>query len=102
MSWRAWFERARLDPAPAGRGLQFTDSIVMLGAAIAGLGIALGRDKHVAPQLARGELIRVTQDGWLAEWSYFLVAPAAHIQRPAVREFVDWALAEAKASPAGG
>jgi LysR family glycine cleavage system transcriptional activator len=71
----------------------------MLGAAVAGLGVALGRGPHVAPQLARGELIRVTQERWLADWSYFLVAPAAHFKRPAVRAFVDWALAEARASP---
>jgi LysR family glycine cleavage system transcriptional activator len=96
MSWRAWFARAGLNAAPAGRGLQFTDSIVMLGAAVAGLGIALGRSHHVAPQLARGQLIRVTQESWLAEWSYFLVAPAAHFKRPAVRAFVDWALEEAR------
>src|SRR6186997_1740241 len=31
MSWRAWFERAGLDPAPAALGLQFTDSLVQLG-----------------------------------------------------------------------
>jgi LysR family glycine cleavage system transcriptional activator len=99
MSWRAWFERAGLAPAPAARGLQFTDSIVMLGAAVAGLGVALGRDTHVAPQLARGQLIRVTQESWVAQWSYFLVAPAAHFKRPAVRAFVDWALEEARGSP---
>jgi LysR family glycine cleavage system transcriptional activator len=97
MSWRAWFERAGLDPRQAAGGLQFTDSIVQLGAAVAGLGVALGRDTHVAPQLARGQLIRVTQESWLAEWSYFLVAPAAHFKRPAVRAFVDWAREEARA-----
>ncbi len=96
MSWRAWLERAGLDPAPAARGLKFTDSSVLLGAALAGLGVALGRDAHVAPHLERGQLIRVTQDSWIAEWSYFLVAPAAHFKRPTVRAFVDWALEEAR------
>jgi LysR family glycine cleavage system transcriptional activator len=96
MSWRSWFERANLESAPAARGLQFTDSIVLLGAAAAGLGVALGRSTHVAPMLARGELIRVTQESWVAEWRYFLVAPAAHFKRPVVRAFVDWALEEAR------
>ena len=100
LGWRGWFERAGLDPAPAGRGLQFRDSIVMIGAAVAGLGIALGRDTHVAPQLARGQLVRVTQESWRAEWSYFLVAPAAHFKRPGVRAFVDWALEEARGGAA--
>jgi len=96
MSWRAWFERAGLDTAPAGRGMQFTDSIVLLGAAVAGLGVALGRGPHVAPLLARGQLVRVTQESWRAPWSYFLAAPPAHFRRPVVRAFVDWALAEAR------
>ena len=44
--------------------MQFTDSIVLIGAAVAGLGVALGRGPHVAPQLARGQLVRVTQESW--------------------------------------
>jgi LysR family glycine cleavage system transcriptional activator len=63
---------------------------------VAGLGVALGRGPHVAPLLARGQLVRVTQESWRAPWSYFLVAPPAHFRRPVVRAFVDWALAEAR------
>jgi LysR family transcriptional regulator, glycine cleavage system transcriptional activator len=96
MSWRAWFERAGLDPARAALGPQFTDSVVLIGAALAGLGVALGRGPHVAPLLARGQLVRVTRESWRAPWSYYLVAPPAHFRRPVVRAFVDWALAEAR------
>ncbi len=84
---------------PAGRGPQFSDSVVLVGAAVAGLGIAIGRGPHVAPLLARGQLVRVTQESWLAPWSYYLMAPPAHFRRPLVRTFVDWALAEARADP---
>jgi DNA-binding transcriptional LysR family regulator len=49
--------------------------------------------------LARGQLVRVTQESWLAPWCYYLTAPAAHFRRPLVRTFVDWALAEARADP---
>jgi len=102
MSWRAWFERAGLEPQAATRGMQFTDSVVLLGAAIAGLGVALGRSTHVAPMLARGQLIRVTQESWRAGWSYCLVAPSTHFARPVVRAFVDWALQEARDSENAG
>lgn len=95
MSWSAWFERAGLDLVPA-KGMQFTDSIVLIGAAVAGLGVALGRGPHVAQLIARGQLVRVTQESWRAPWSYFLAAPPAHFRRPVVRAFVDWALAEAR------
>jgi LysR family transcriptional regulator, glycine cleavage system transcriptional activator len=97
LGWRGWFERAGLSTAPAGNGPQFSDSVVLVGAAIAGLGIAIGRGPHVAPLLARGQLVRVTQESWMAPWAYYLMAPAAHFRRPLVRTFVDWALAEAGA-----
>jgi LysR family glycine cleavage system transcriptional activator len=84
-----------LSTANVARGPQFSDSIVLIGAAVAGLGIAIGRAPHVGPLLARGQLVRVTQEHWMAPWSYYLTAPAAHFRRPVVRTFVDWALEEA-------
>jgi LysR family glycine cleavage system transcriptional activator len=102
LSWRSWFERAGLDPPAATRGTQFTDSIVLLGAAVAGLGVALGRGPNVAPQLATGQLVRVTRESWRSPWSYFLVAPEAHFRRPVVRAFVDWALGEARDAGSAG
>jgi len=96
LGWRGWFERAGLPTARASRGPQFSDSIVLIGAAVAGLGIAIGRGPHVTPLLARGQLVRVTQEGWMSPWKYWLTAPAAHFRRPVVRTFVDWALEEAR------
>ena len=100
LGWRGWFERAGLPTAPVARGLQFSDSVVLVGAAIAGLGIAIGRAPHVGPLLARGQLVRVTQENWISPWSYFLMAPPAHFKRPVVRTFVDWALEEARSGTA--
>jgi LysR family glycine cleavage system transcriptional activator len=98
LGWRGWFERAGLSTAAVGRGPQFSDSIVLIGAAVAGLGIAIGRAPHVGPLLARGQLVRVTQETWMAPWNYYLTAPAAHFRRPIVRTFVDWAMEEARAN----
>ena len=55
-----------------------------------------GRSPHLGPLLARGQLVRVTQEHWVSPWSYFLMAPPAHFKRPVVRTFVDWALEEAR------
>lgn len=96
LNWRAWFERAGLAPSAASRGLQFTDSIVLIGAAVAGLGVALGRGPQVAPLLAGGQLVRLTQESWIAPWSYYAVAPPAHFRRPAVKAFVEWLQEEAQ------
>jgi LysR family glycine cleavage system transcriptional activator len=100
LGWRGWFERAGLPTTPVARGPQFSDSIVLIGAAMAGLGVAIGRAPHVTPLLARGQLVRVTQESWLSPWSYHLIAPPLHFKRPVVRAFVDWALEEARAIPA--
>jgi LysR family glycine cleavage system transcriptional activator len=99
MSWRGWFERAGLNPTASLRGLKFTDSIVLLGAAAAGLGVALGRGPHIEGHLARGQLVRLTQESWRAAWTYRLVAPSANFSRPNVRAFVDWIVGEARIVP---
>jgi len=96
LGWRGWFERARLPTTALARRLQFSDSIVLIGAAVAGLGIGIGRSPHVGQLLSRGQLVRVTSETWLSPWSYHLMAPPAHFRRPVVRTFVDWALEEAK------
>jgi LysR family transcriptional regulator, glycine cleavage system transcriptional activator len=96
LSWQGWFERAGVDSPTALRGLKFTDSIVLLSAAVAGLGVALGRGPNIEGLLARGQLVRLTQDSWKAAWSYNLVAPPANFSRPHVRAFVEWIVAEAQ------
>ena len=99
MSWQGWFERAGVDSPTALRGLKFTDSIVLLGAAVAGLGVALGRGPHIEGLLGRGQLVRLTRDSWKAAWSYRLVAPPANFSRPNVRAFVEWVVDETRGNP---
>jgi LysR family glycine cleavage system transcriptional activator len=96
ISWQGWFERAGVESPATLRGLKFTDSIVLLGAAASGLGVALGRGPLIEGLLARGQLVKLTQDSWRSAWSYRLVAPAANFSRPNVRAFVDWIVAEAQ------
>lgn len=100
LSWQGWFERAGVESPTALRGLKFTDSIVLLGAAVAGLGVALGRGPNIEGLLSRGQLVRLTQDSWKAGWSYRLVAPPANFSRPNVRAFVEWIVEEAEGNAA--
>ena len=96
LSWQGWFERAGVESPTAPGGMKFTDSIVLLGAAVAGLGVALGRGPNIEGLLSRGQVVRLTQDSWKAGWSYRLVAPPANFSRPNVRAFVEWILEEAR------
>lgn len=96
MGWQPWFERAGVESPTALRGLQFTDSIVLVGAAVAGLGVALGRGPLIEGLLARGQLVRLTQECWRADWAYYLVAPASNFSRPNVKVFTEWILEEAR------
>ena len=98
LSWQAWFARAGLAPSAASSGLFFNDSMVILSAAIDGQGIALGRGPMVHEHLARGRLVRVLEQEWPAEWSYWAVAPQGHMRRPAVRDLVEWLKAQAATS----
>lgn len=95
MSWRRWFEREGLAPAAAERGLFFTDSNVLVAAAVAGQGVALGRAPHLGEHLARGRLVRLFEQSWKSDWRYYIVGPAAQFRRPLVKALVDWLLEEA-------
>jgi len=94
MGWPGWFERAGV-AADAGRGLKFSDASLLIAAAVAGFGLAIGRSAHIEAQLAAGKLLRLTRESWKADWSYRLVAPSANFARPNVRAFCDWILGEA-------
>lgn len=96
MSWPAWFAREGLSEDEAGRGLFFNDSLVLLAAAVAGQGVALGRGPHLGEHLAAGRLVPLFGKTWRAEWAYYVVTPPAHATRPAVRNFVDWLIGEGK------
>ncbi len=101
LSWDAWFERAGTSPGRLVAGMRFTDSSVLRDAAVQGLGVALGRRPHIGGQLARGELLRLTDAHWRAGWHYRAAAPSAHWQRPRVRAFIAWLQAQARAEAQG-
>lgn len=96
MSWSRWFEREGLDAGSAERGLFFTDSNVLVAAAVAGQGVALGRAPHLGEHLAKGRLVRLFEQSWLSDWRYYIVGPQTQFKRPLVKMLVDWLLEEAR------
>ena len=67
-----------------------------------GLGVALGRDPLVQPDLKAGRLVVPFEFKMSSEFAYYLVYPAEAIRRRKIKAFRDWlmTLAEIKAAAA--
>ena len=98
--WRPWFAAAGLDwPEPA-QGVQFNDLGLLMEAAVAGQGIALGRRTIVAHWLASRILVPVLDLAADSPHAYWLLYDPADLARGEVRSFVDWLRRSVKAPPA--
>jgi LysR family glycine cleavage system transcriptional activator len=88
--WRPWFAAAGLDwPEPA-HGVQFNDLGLLMEAAVASQGIALGRRTIIRHWLAAGLLAPVLDLTAEPPHAYWLLYDRADLQRPEVRRFIDW------------
>lgn len=95
LEWNAWAKHAGIDLSECPRDTTYSDSNLMLGAAIAGQGIAIGRSALVSADLAAGRLIRMFDLIAPAPYSYHLVTAAGRAQAPHLRAFMEWLRAEA-------
>jgi DNA-binding transcriptional LysR family regulator len=93
--WHDWFRAAKVRGATLDEHYAFSDSNAALNAAALGLGVALARDKIVAPFLDRNLLVRLPGPALRARWRYYLIHPSHRRLRLAAQVFVDWLLQEA-------
>jgi LysR family glycine cleavage system transcriptional activator len=94
--WQAWLLSAGVTDVDAARGPMFNDSSMLLEAAVAGQGVALGRSVLAAGEIAMGRLVRPFALTQPADFAYYLVFPEGAAERPKIRAFRDWILAEAR------
>jgi len=108
--WDAWFRSAGGVPPARRRGPTFSESGLLLRAALDGLGVALARSVLVQPDLEARRLIRPMPQSVAAEFAYYVVHPAHRQLSAAVATFRDWLLqargarggaAKASRSPVG-
>jgi len=97
--WSLWFDAFQL-PAPEVSGLVFEDSVLVLTAAAAGLGVALGRSGLVEADLEAGRLIRPIEDGVASEVSFYAVWRPGNPKLPRILRLRDWFQAETAAESA--
>ena len=98
LQWRHWLRDAGVVGIDADHGPGFTDSTMLMEAALHGMGVALGRSGLCADDLAAGRLARPFLLSRPADYSYYLVTPEGHAANPRVRAFVTWAEEQAQVS----
>lgn len=89
-SWAFWLEAAGIGGARGAEERQLGDYNVVIQAALAGQGVALGRLSLIGPELADGRLVPVCEPRIPDESAYWLVAARGTADRPRIRRFRDW------------
>ena len=95
VDWRSWLLRQGVNGQPVRRGLRFNSYPMVLQAAEAGHGVALGWSYVTDPLLAEGRLVcpvdrtLETQDG------YYLCTSRNAVLTPGISAFLGWINAEA-------
>ena len=97
VTWGLWLQAMKLaELRPAGV-LHFSSYDRLITAAIDGQGVALGRVPLVASHLKSRKLVAPFSDSVVSPRCYFMVASASATDKPAVRAFMAWLQASARA-----
>ena len=93
--WEAWFRSFELAAPPVKRGLRFNTYTILIQAATAGEGLALGWRTMVQDFVDNGTLVRPIAESMAAPGAYHLVRPATAEPSEALQCFMDWVRGEA-------
>lgn len=93
-AWHQWFETAGLAQAGNLPGTVFEDANVLLQAALAGRGVALGILQFIGDELAAGRLLRPFDIAMSPEDAYFLIYPETALKREANLAVIEWLLSD--------
>ncbi len=95
-TWNSWFEKLGVKAARDLPGPRFSTYTLAIQAAAGGRGLALGWRRLIAPQLAEGSLLQVTDAEVVPKEGYHvLIANRLQEDRWAAA-FKDWVIAEAE------
>ena len=92
--WREWFAAAGIDHIEDDFGTLVDDANLVLQAALAGQGVALGILPFVEQDLASGRLQRPFELAIDPGKAYYLIHRKASLRNPAVKKVRDWLLAQ--------
>ena len=94
--WSIWFEAVGLDYRDTGQLPRYSDSNLLLPAAIAGLGVALARVSLVEVDLAAGRLVQLFSRSVPTRYSYFIVYPPRSKSSGKIQVFQQWLLEQVR------
>lgn len=99
-NWRMWMLAAGVKDFNDSRGLHFSQTSLAVQAAVDGHGVALGDSTLVADDLSRGRLVKPFELSLRspAQFAYHLITRRDAAERPMIKAFRNWILAEAAAS----
>jgi len=95
IDWRVWMEHAGLADVDVRRGPRFNQASMAIEAAVDGFGVALARTALAAQDLIAGRLVQPFGPALPAPFAYYIVCPQPVANRPKIRGFREWLLAEA-------
>lgn len=95
VDWRLWLLAAGVKDVDPDRGPAFTDSSMVVQAAVEGQGVALARSVLADADLRAGRLVKPFDVSVPARWAYYAVCPLATRDNPRIKLFRDWLLSEA-------
>ena len=88
--WRRWFAAAGIAAPSLERGVTFSDMNLVLAAASAGQGIAMGDELTCQQALRAGLLVRPFDLAIRSAHAYYLVMEHHRTGNPALQAFSDW------------
>lgn len=93
--WQLWLEAAGVQGVDVERGPGFDDSGLLIQAAMAGMGVALGRSALIRADLEAGLLVAPFTFRLPAVFSYYVVSRPGAEKLPKVQAFREWLIASA-------
>jgi DNA-binding transcriptional LysR family regulator len=99
LTWRRWFDEHGLPKLQPKRWLYFNYAYQMVQAALTGQGIVLARLPMIAESLANGDLYEpLPHQRMDSPMAYWLIVGPRSAQRPEIKAFCDWLMAQSKAT----
>lgn len=96
--WTMWLAAAGVTKVDTTGGMQLDRPSDVIDAALAGVGVALGKSALVADDIAAGRLVRPFALTMRGSFNYYFVCTPAAIARPEIQDFRAWLMEEVRAT----